>query len=58
MFIRNPSSITKKTIRCSQEIYEYLIKNNFIPLSKENDEWIFLNKDGIEEHIKNFKGGG
>ena len=58
MFIRNPSSITKKTIRCSQEMYEFLTKNNFIPLSRDKNEWIFLENAEIKECMKNYKGGG
>lgn len=58
MFIRNPSSITKKTIHCSQEEYEFLIKNNNIPLSKDKNGWIFLNSDSVQLALKIFKGGG
>lgn len=58
MFIRNPSSITKNTINCSQEEYEFLIKNNNIPLSKDKSGWIFLNSDSVQSLLKTFKGGG
>lgn len=57
MFIKNPSSINQKTIHCTQNEYEFLIKKNLIPLSKDEKGWIFLDTIKIRNYLKNLKGG-
>ena len=57
MFIKNPSSISKKIITCSQAEYEFLVEHNYIPLSKDENGWIFLDCKEIKECLKNYKGG-
>ncbi len=58
MFIRNPSSINRKIIHCTQKEYEFLISNGYLPLSKDENGWIFLDSDEIRKYINRYKEGG
>lgn len=62
MFIRNPKSIKRPTIRVSNEVKEILDDIGFRPISFEDGEWIYLKNDyilGIVLDIdENLKMGG
>ena len=62
MFIRNPKSIKRPTVRVNKETKEILEDFGFSPISMENGEWIFLCTDDVKNlisdiDIKNTMGG-
>ena len=47
MFVKNASSVKRKTIRADDDLKRYLCYHGQMPLSKDGDEWIFLSNDRI-----------
>lgn len=58
MFVRNASSIKRKTIKADDGLKNYLMKHGCMPLSKEGDEWVFLSNDTVTSLIREYKKGG
>lgn len=58
MFVKNASSIKRKTIRADNDLKEYLARHSQTPLSKDGDEWIFLSNDRIMELVRIYEKGG
>jgi hypothetical protein len=58
MFVKNASSVKRKTIRADDDLKRYLCYHGQMPLSKDGDEWIFLSNDRIIELVRQYKKGG
>lgn len=57
MLILNSGSINKPIVHCSQTEYEILIKNNCSPISVDENGWIFLANEKINNILKVCRGG-
>lgn len=57
MFVRNPSSIKRKTIAVDEDMYIYLAKNGIQPISILNGKYIFILNNKIQKLLNTFKGG-
>lgn len=57
MFVRNASSIKRKTIRADDDLKKYLSYHGQMPISKDGDEWIFLSNDQTTELVRRYKKG-
>lgn len=58
MFVRNASSIKRKTIRADDDLKNYLSYHGQMPISKDGDDWIFLSSNQVTELIRHYKKGG
>lgn len=57
LFVKNSTSIKRKTIFVNDDIKNYLVKNGYCPISKNNNEWIYIYNDKIMSLIEKFEGG-
>ncbi|MFR2774865.1 MAG: hypothetical protein ACLTBR_03450 [Anaerostipes sp.] len=59
MFIKNPSSIKRETIKTDDDMYKYLISHGVEPISRDKQFWIFLKTPNVSSLLKKYtKGGG
>ena len=58
MFILNPQSIKRKTIKVNHDTKKYLGDMGYMPVAKDGDLWVFIsNKDILSLLDKYHKGG-
>ena len=47
MFILNPQSIKRKTIKVNNDIKKYLGDMGYMPVAKDGDLWVFISNRDI-----------
>lgn len=57
MFVRNASSIKRKTIKADDDAKNYLVRKGFSPVSKEDGKWIFIANDTIASLVRDYHKG-
>ncbi len=58
MFIRNPTSIKRKTITVDDDMKQYLVRCGYSPVSKNIYGWIYIANDEILTLKAIYRGGG
>lgn len=58
MFVKNPSSIKRKTVKVQEDAKQYLCKNGHIPISKENNTWVFISSKDVLSILETYQTGG
>lgn len=58
MFIKNPSSIKRKTIQVNDDEKKYLMQLGYTPVSINNDKWIFFSNKDILSLLNKYRNGG
>lgn len=58
MFIKNPSSIKRKTIQVNDDKKKYLMQLGHAPVSINNDKWIFFSNKDILSLLNKYRNGG
>lgn len=58
MFIKNPSSIKRKTIQVNDDEKKYLMQLGYAPVSIDNDKWIFFSNKDILSLLNKYRNGG
>lgn len=58
MFVRNPDSIKRLTVKVNDDICNYLSENGFTPISKCGESWIFIKNNKISSLISQYEKGG
>lgn len=57
MFVKNFSSIKRKTVSVNDETKNYLVQNGHFPISKKDDKWVYISDDKILSLLGKFEGG-
>lgn len=57
MFVKNFKSIKRETINVNDEVKRFLTQNGYFPVSKNNNEWVYISNDKVLALIEKFKGG-
>lgn len=58
MFIRNPTSIKRKTITVDDDMKQYLVRCGHFPVSKNIHGWVYIASDEILTLKADYTGGG
>lgn len=57
MFIRNSTSIKRKTITVDEDMKQYLVRCGYSPVSKNDYGWVYVASDEIVRLQENYRGG-
>lgn len=57
MFIRNPTSIKRKTICVDNDTKQYLVRCGYSPVSKNHHSWVYITSDEVVKLRENYRGG-
>lgn len=54
MFIKNSEAIKRKVIEVDENMRDYLIENNYSPISFKDGKWLFIENEETIDIIKNY----
>ena len=55
MFVKNPNSIKRKTIRADIQLNIYLSECGYPPVSRDGNTWIYILNEDIAESIRDYR---